>query len=58
MLNSYVWPVVTILDNTGKPLPSSQKILLDRLSREYIICQRHTNSDRVKTVCLYTNIFP
>ena len=34
MLNSYVWPVVTILDNTGKPLPLSQKILLDSTGLE------------------------
>lgn len=58
MLNSYVWPVVTILDNTGKPLPSSQKILLDRLAWRVYNLPSCTNSDRVKTVCLYTNIFP
>ena len=42
MLNSYVWPVVTILDNTGKPLPSSQEILLDRLAwRVYNLPKAH-----------------
>lgn len=58
MLNSYVWPVVTILDNTGKPLPLSQKILLDSTGLESRQFAKGTQIVTESRLSAHTHTFP